>query len=298
MKTMREQFFETTAALLERDPRVAVVLADISAGAFREAAARCPGRVINVGIREQLMLGVASGLALEGLRPIAHSYAPFLVERAYEQVKLDFGHQGVGAILVSVGASYDWAEGGRTHQAPADVALIDALPGWRVEVPGHPDEVAAVLEAAAGADEAVYVRLSTQANREAHGAGAGFRLLRRGARATVVAVGPMLDPVLEATADLDVTVLYAVTVRPFDAAGLRAVAGDAIIVVEPYLEGTSAHAVAAALEGRCYRLKTIGVPRAEVRRYGSAAEHEAAYGLDPRGLRRRIRAFVEGDQRE
>ena len=114
----------------------------------------------------------------------------------------------------------------------------------------------------------------------------------------MVAVGPMLDPVLEATADLDVTVLYAVTARPFDAAGLRAVAGDAIIVVEPYLEGTSAHAVAAALEGRCYRLKTIGVPRAEVRRYGSAAEHEAAYGLDPRGLRGRIRAFVAGDQRE
>ncbi len=123
MSDMRTVFAETATALLDEDPLAAVVLAEISADMFGKAAARHPDRVLNVGIREQLMVSVGGGLALAGMRPIVHTYAPFLVERAYEQVKLDLGHQGVHAVLVSIGASYDAARSGRTHQAPEDVAL-------------------------------------------------------------------------------------------------------------------------------------------------------------------------------
>ena len=78
---MRETFVATTTALLDEDPRTALVLADISADAFEPARRRHPDRVLNVGIREQLMTGVAGGLALTGLRPYVHSYAPFVVDR-------------------------------------------------------------------------------------------------------------------------------------------------------------------------------------------------------------------------
>ena len=77
---MRDAFVSTTTELLDNDPRTAVVLADISADLFRPAAKAHPDRVLNVGIREQLMLGVAGGLALTGLRPYVHSYAPFLLD--------------------------------------------------------------------------------------------------------------------------------------------------------------------------------------------------------------------------
>ena len=134
--TMRSRFYRLAAEALEDDERVAVVLAAIGASEIPAHP-----RLFDVGIREQLMIGVASGLALEGYRPVVHTFAPFLVERPYEQVKLDLGHQGVGALLVSAGASYDGAHYGATHMAPGDVAALSALPGWTIHVPGHPDEM-------------------------------------------------------------------------------------------------------------------------------------------------------------
>jgi transketolase len=280
---MRDAFVDTVTRLLAEDPRTAVVLADISAADFAPAARRHPDRVLNVGIREQLMMSVAGGLALTGVRPFVHSYAPFLVDRAYEQIKLDLDHQGVGAVLVSVGASYDGSTAGRTHQSPEDVALLDTLNAdWTVHVPGHPEEVPALLRAAATHDGPVYVRLSTQENRLPHVDG---EVLRVGERATVLAVGPMLDPVLAATADLDVTVIYTHTPRP-----LVVPRTDNLVLVEPYLAGTSSRLVEEALADRPHRVLALGVGRHELRRYGTPADHARWHGLDAASLRRRISA--------
>jgi transketolase len=285
MTTMRKRFYELATQALDDDPRTAIVLAEIG-------AAEVPSheRVFNVGIREQLMIGVAAGLAFEGLRPIVHSYTPFLVERPYEQIKLDLGHQDVGAILVSTGASYDGAQSGRTHQAPADVALLSALPGWTIHVPGHPDELERTLRAALATDDRVYIRMSEEAN-EGPVHADGLALLRRGSDAApvIVAVGPTLDEALAATRDLDVTVAYLATVRPFDADGLRAlVRGTDVVLVEPYLRGTSAPEVSAALADRPHRLLSLGVANVELRRYGTGREHRAAHGLDAAGIRRSL----------
>jgi transketolase len=297
METMRERFVATATELLDSDPRMAVVLADISASEFGPAAARHPDRVINVGIREQLLIGVTGGLALAGLRPIAHTFPSFLVERPFEQVKLDLGHQEAGAVLVSYGGSYDMSAEGRTHQAPGDVALLDTLDGWTIQVPGHPDEAELLLRDAAARDDRVYLRLSGQVNGAPQPAGPGpFRPVRTGRRGTVVAVGPMLQPVLDAVADLDLTVLYAVTVRPFDAGALRraVAASDTadVVLVEPYLAGTSSREVDQALLDQPHRVLGLGVGRAELRRYGTPAEHAAAHGLDPASLRQRIAGFL------
>ncbi|MDL5155889.1 transketolase family protein [Actinomycetospora termitidis] len=273
--TMREAFLRAAADAIDADDRTALVLADISAGAdpVPDLAARHPDRVVNVGIREQLMLGVAGGLALTGLRPVVHSYAPFLVERPYEQLKLDLGHQGVGAVLVSIGASYDQPGIGRTHEAPEDVAVIDTLPGWTVHVPGHPEEADRLVRESIDADGLVYVRLSDETNAEPHH-GEGLQTIRRGSPDdVVVAVGPTLDRVLAASRFRDATVLYTSTVRPFDAAGLRRVVGEVptVTMVEPYLEGTSARVLAEALSDRPHRAVMIGHPREESHRYG---DHE------------------------
>ena len=296
MDTMRERFGAVVTELLDERSDLAVVLADIGVAAFRETGAmrRHPQRIINVGIREQAMVGVGAGLALEGFRPIVHSYAPFLVERAYEQAKLDLTHQGVGAILVSVGASHDAAPSGRTHQAPADVAILAALAGWEIAVPGHPDEVEDIVRRVVRQDHNVYIRLARTQNSNAI-TSRGLTVIEDGTSQppTVVAVGPMLDPVVQATRDLDVRVVYTPIVKPWDPVALRAaVTGTDVIVVEPYLAGTSVRYLADALSDRPHRFLGIGVGEAELHRYGSPEDHDAAHGLDAAGIRRRIEAFL------
>ncbi|MFD9737450.1 transketolase family protein [Umezawaea sp. NPDC059074] len=293
MSTMREAFARTVTEAMETDPRLVVVLAEISRDVFPTT-----DRVINVGIREQAMVGVGAGLALSGMRPVVHSYAPFLVERPFEQVKLDFGHQDLGGVLVSVGASYDDPGWGRTHQAPGDVALIDTLPGWTVHVPGHPDEVVPLLRAALAAENRVYLRLSLRTNARAYPVTEGFTVVRKGRLGVVLAVGPMLDRVLEATEGVDVTVLYAATVRPFDGEGLRRAVRAAdhadVLLVEPYLEGTSTHVVAEALADLPARVRSLGVQReAELHAYGTVEDHDAAHDLDVLGVAAAVRRMYE-----
>lgn len=279
--SQRERFYELVTEALRDDERVEVVLAEIGAGSLPEHA-----RIHNLGIREQLMIGVAAGLALEGRRAIAHSYAPFLVERPFEQIKIDLVHQGVRAVLVSVGASYDSARSGRTHQAPEDVALLSSLPEWTIDVPGHTDEVDRAFADAVAGDHCVYLRLTEESNAEARD-GRELTIVRQGSEDApfVLAVGPTLDQVLDATTDLDATVAYLTRVRPFPAGALRAaMRSETLVLVEPYLAGTSSAEAAAAVSDRPHRLLAFGVAKGELRRYGTPDEHRAAHGLDAAGL--------------
>ncbi len=297
---MRTAFATTLADAMDEDARLALVLADISVPMLHAAAERHPTRVFNVGIREQLMIGVAGGLGLAGMRAVVHTFPPFLVERPFEQIKIDLGHQDVGAVLVSFGGSYDMYAVGRSHQSPSDVALLDSLHGWTVHVPGHPDEAAALLRSAYAAQGRVYVRLSIQSNTEPQPVDPSgrLRIVREGRRGVVLAVGPMLGRVLAATANLDVTVAYAATVRPLDRTGLRAAVLLAdqqdLVLVEPYLAGTSAHLAGEALEDVPHRIRALGVGRdQELRQYGSAFALNAAHGLDVPGIAASVAAFLD-----
>jgi transketolase len=289
----RARFYDLVPRLLDEDPRLVLVLAEIGAG-YLDAEATTPvrERIVNVGIREQLMIGVAGGLALAGMRPIVHTFAPFLLERPYEQVKLDLGHQDVGAVLVSAGGSYGWPEGGETHLGRRDVALLDTLPGWTVHVPGHADEMEQLLRQAIRGDGRVYIRLDAS-NKRGFDVGNGqMTVVRPGSRGTVVAVGPMLDRVLAATEGRDLTVLYAATVRPWDHETLRRTLLEPdVVLVEPYLSGTSIAEVTRGIADLRHRVLGLGVGRDETRRYGSPAEHHALHGLDVVGLRSSIDSF-------
>jgi transketolase len=292
---MRTQIARTATDLVETDPRVAIVLAEISVDRFAGARRAAPDRVINVGIMEQTLVGVGAGFAMEGFHTIVHTMAPFLVERPFEQVKVDFGYQGLGGTLASVGAPYDYGTEGGTHHAPGDVGVVLTVPGIEVLVPGCAPEVDALLRATYANGRLTYLRASLAQNDDAFDVAPGrLHVVRRGSGATVVAVGPVLTRTLAACEGLDVTVLYTASVAPFDADGLAAGVGNDpnIIAVEPFYEGTVVPALAQALEHRPSRFVSVGVPRRFITLYGTLEEHDRELGMDAAGIRRRIVAAL------
>ena len=293
---MRTQLARTATDLLESDPAVAVVLAEISVDRFERAIAIAPDRVINVGIMEQTLVGVAAGFAMEGFHTIAHTMAPFLVERPFEQVKLDFGYQGLAGTLASVGAPYDYGTEGGTHHSPGDVGVVLTVPGTDVLVPGCAAELDRLLREAYADDRLTYLRASVAQNDVAFEVARGrLEVVRRGTRATVVVVGPLLSRTLTASEGLDVSVLYTPSVAPFDSSGLAAVAGPdpLVISVEPFYEGTLLPSLADALRHVPSRFATVGVPRRFITTYGTVEEHDRELGMDVAGIRRRLVAALE-----
>jgi transketolase len=294
MIAMRAQAIDTVADLFEHDPRVAVVLAEISVERFAPVFAHDPSRAVNVGIMEQTMVGVAAGYALEGFHPVIHTITPFIAERALEQLKLDFGNQELGVLVIGVGGSYDYGSEGTTHHSPGDVQALLTIPATQVLVPGAASEADRLVRDTYANDRITYLRTQIVTNRGARPVELGRLLVeRRGSRATVIAVGPMLDRTLAATADMDVTVLYATTLNPFDADTLsRELAGDDVVVVEPFFAGTLAGPVSEALRDRPTRLHFVGVPRVVIRDYGTPQQLDHVLGLDAAGIHRRIASAI------
>jgi transketolase len=287
---MRQHMVDTLETLLGEDERLVIVLADISASRFQPHP-----RVINLGIMEQTLIGVAAGLAMEGFIPVAHSFVPFLVERPLEQLKDDFCYQGLGGNFISIGGSYDYSMEGMTHQGPGDIAVLRSLPGMQIVVPGTALEFEQLFRQAYANNAPTYYRLGGRRNTAEHPVEFGqLQVIKRGQAATVLAVGPMLDDTLKATEDLDVTMLYCTTVVPFDEETLRReCVGERLVVVEPYYAGGLTQDIMLAMQKRPIRLETIGVPHQILSHYGIPEQHDEALGLTPAGIRSRIARFLE-----
>ena len=109
---MRRRFGEVISRLADEDDKIIVIVADIGYRVFDEFREKHPNRFINMGICEQSIIGAASGMALEGLKPWVYTITPFLIERPFEQVKLDIDQQNVNVNLVGF-ADYPFL--GPTH---------------------------------------------------------------------------------------------------------------------------------------------------------------------------------------
>jgi transketolase len=135
---MRYIFGKTLADVSLNDDRVYVVAGDIGFGIFDNFRKNSPDRFINFGTIEQSMISIASGMALKGLRPWVYTITPFLVERAFEQIKIDISAQNVNVKLVGY---CDYPEQGITHMDINSTQMIKSLPNIKVYEPTTKEEV-------------------------------------------------------------------------------------------------------------------------------------------------------------
>jgi transketolase len=287
---MRKQFTKSLQEILYGNPKTCLLLGDIGVFAFRNELQNLPNRVYNIGILEQSTIGVAAGLAKTGLIPFVHTIAPFIVERALEQLKVDFGYQELGGNFISVGASYDYAGLGCTHHCPGDIMCLLSIPNMQIVCPGSSNEFDCLLKQSYDNNSPTYFRLSEYENKTSYDVSFGKAfVVKRGTDATIVCYGNMLQDVLDATIDLNVTILYYTTIKPFDSETLINNFNETIIVCEPFYSGSTNRLVTESLEGKKYRMFNIGVPNRFLTKYGTKKEHDVHWELDSKSLENRIK---------
>lgn len=288
---MRKQFIKTVSDIFKDDKKTALLLGDIGVFGFRQLFKEYPERVFNVGILEQAMIGMASGLSLKSITPIVHTIAPFLVERAYEQLKIDFGYQKINGNFVSIGSSYDYASLGSTHHCPADVNILRQIPNMEIIVAGHSDEFDKLFRYCYKDGYPTYYRLSDYENKESQDVRFGkANIIKNGKKATVIAVGNLLDKVVKACEDKDVTILYYTTIVPFDFETLRdrcSQENHKILLCEPYYLGGLTSDIMENIN-KPIQIKQISMPIKFLTNYGSKDEHDEALGFTVENIRNRL----------
>ena len=134
---MRRTFGKIITELADRDEKIYVIVGDIGYRVFDEFREKHPDRFINIGICEQSMIGVSAGMALEGLNPWVYTITPFLIERPFEQVKLDINQQNVNVKLVGYS---DYPTLGPTHTELNGKKLMQVFKNITSYFPKNGDE--------------------------------------------------------------------------------------------------------------------------------------------------------------
>lgn len=290
---MRKQFVKTVESVIKEDDNTVLLLGDIGVFGFRNSLKNYPSRVYNIGILEQATISLSSGLSSVGLIPIVHTIAPFMVERALEQLKVDFGYQNLGGNFVSIGYSYDYAGLGPTHHCPGDVQQLSTIPNMEIILPGTSEEFHSLFNQSYDNGNPTYFRLSEYENDTNQEVIVGkANVIKSGNKATIICVGNMLQKVMEATENMDVTVLYYTSISPFDSDTLINNFNENIILVEPYYEGGLNYKINKTLNGKKYSLTNIGVPIDFLTNYGTKVEHDKNLGLDTLGIKNKIKECI------
>lgn len=224
---MRNAFADELTKLGQQDPRVVMLSGDIGNRLFDKFKDSHPQRFYNCGVAEQNMIGVATGLAMNGLRPVAYTITPFVTTRCLEQIRTDAAYHEAPVTVVSVGAGLAYAGLGPTHHACEDIAFLRAIPNMIVIAPGDAWEVRAALRAIMAQDRPAYMRMGKKGEPVIHeGMPADFRIgralpLNEGSVVCILSTGNILPEAVEAGHLLDARgvstqVVSFHTIKPLD----------------------------------------------------------------------------------
>ena len=295
---MRNRFANVFYELGKTDPRLIVVVADISpAGSIAKFREDFPDRFINTGVAEQVMIGLCAGMAQRGMRPFAYTIATFTVFRPYEMIRDDLCYQDLPVTIVGIGGGVSYSTLGSTHHAMEDVALMTGLPNMQVIAPCDPAETELATRWLAEHNaHPAYLRLGKAGEPDlTTNAPDKFeigriRRLRLGKKVAFLTYGPITkdvlaaaDRVAEKTGEA-ATVVSVHTLKPLDADGIAGIlkSYDAVAVVEEHVPhgglASRVKEIAWDVRASC-NLKVFTLQDKFIHTYGSHADVLAAHGL-------------------
>lgn len=300
-KANLEVFSETLQELAATDRNIVVVTSDSrGSGKLVPFGKKYPAQIVEVGIAEQNLVGMAAGLASAGKHVFAVSPACFLTARALEQIKNDVAYSNNPVNLVGISAGVSYGALGSTHHSLHDFAVLRAINNITIVAPADNFETAEAIKQAAYLDTPFYLRFGKKVmpsldenNSEPFVFGKG-RTIKTGGDVAIIATGETVYPALEAARKLEedfniaATVISMHTIKPLDYDLLAQVAADckAILTVEEHsIYGGLGEACASWLLKNRYNkpFDIMGIPD-EYTVTGSQSEIFNHYGLSEKGI--------------
>ena len=302
-KANLEVFSATLQELAAADRNILIVTSDSrGSGKLVPFADKFPRQVVEIGIAEQNLVGVAAGLASAGKKAFAVSPACFLTARALEQIKNDVAYTDNPVKLVGISAGVSYGALGSTHHSLHDFAVLRAINNITIVVPADNYETAEAIRLAAKMDRPVYLRFGKKnmpdlnaVDQSAFQFGKG-RIIREGNDLAFIATGETVAPALQAAQklarefDIEARVISMHTIKPLDYRLVEETAGKcaAVITVEEHsVSGGLGEACASFLmqNGISKPFKIVGIPD-EYTVTGSQTEIFDHYGISEAGLSR------------
>lgn len=291
---MRAQLHKTVKKLFLKNKKIFLILGDIGVYGFKDLLKS--KRAVNIGILEQATISFASGLSKVGFIPIVHTIATFMVGRAFEQLKLDFGYNQLNGNFISVGASYDYAALGCSHHCPEDINLLKNIPNMQIIVPGNSHEFDRIFSECYMKNLPKYFRLSSEENKLQCNVkfGKGI-ILNQGREVTVVAVGPVLNITHDICKKLNVNLVYFTTIRPFDKKIFKRlkVKTKKILIIEPFYFGSVAEEVLNSNKDSKIKIENISIPYKFLTNYGSKKQHDEELGFSKKKFEIKLKKLMK-----
>jgi transketolase len=301
-KANLEVFSETLISLAEKDRNILAVTSDSrGSGRLLPFAEQLPGQIVEVGIAEQNLVGVAAGLCSAGKKAFAVSPACFLTTRSLDQIKNDVAYSDMPVVLVGISAGVSYGSLGSTHHSLHDIAALRAIHNLELVVPADNFETREAVLAASRSQKPVYLKLGKKAMPDLPRMDEGFQvgrasIIRRGTDLAFIACGETVAPALEASRLLEnhgisAEVISMHTLKPLDEKAIVQAAtrcGAVITVEEHSVHGGLGEACAAVLMQRNISVpfQIIGIPD-EYTVSGSQQEIFEFYGISGGGLSER-----------
>lgn len=303
---MRNTFADTFYQAGVKDPRLSIVVADISpAGSIEKFRSDFPDRFVNTGVSEQIMIGMCAGMAQRGLRPFAYTIATFALFRPYEMVRDDLCYQNLPVTVVGIGGGVTYSTLGGTHHAMEDVAIANAIPNMTIIAPCDPAETKAATEWCVTQERGpVYLRLGKAgepdftSNAPEPWEFGKARKIRTGSHVCILTYGPITKKAFEVADGLEQsgrsTAIYSVhTLKPLDRSTISKVlrSFEQVIVIEECVPvgGLADSVTRIAWEDKATcRLDVFTLKDEFIHCYGSHDELLAAHGLSSEQIMEKV----------
>ena len=308
---MREAFINSLLSLAKKDPNVMLITADLGYGVFEEFEKKYPNQYLNVGVAEHSMMGVASGLALEGRIIFTYSIGNFPTLRCLEHIRNDACYHELNINIVTSGGGFSYGGLGMSHHATEDLSIMRALPGINVMAPGTAWEAGEATLALYQDKKVGYLRIDKSKLDQEEILNNDFQIgkanvIREGKDITLIAAGGILEEAVKASSELErlgieSRVISLCSVKPIDVAMVRKACdetGGIVTIEENNLVGGMGSAISEIVLDNNYQpkvFKRIGLKDEYSSIVGSQNYLRSLYKIDSSSIIYEVKRLINYD---